>query len=276
MRTRCRPMLGTFVEITVPADAAAAMEAGFRAIGRVQRLMSFHDEASDLGRLRRAAPGATVEVAPETAEVLQLALDLHRDSGGLFDVTVAGELVRTGFLPRPRSPSRKARPIGNASDIAMAGPRHVRCLQPSLIDLGGIAKGYAVDQAVEAIRAAGVTRGLVNAGGDLRMFGGAPWPIALRDADGELRETLWLADCAVASSANLRNRRRRWGRLRTPHIGFGRRPMASTRRTTVVASSCVIADAMTKIAMADRALAERLLARHAGYLIGQACAGVAA
>lgn len=269
MQTHCRPLLGTFVEISVPPDATAALEAGFAAIARVQACMSFHEETSDLARLRRAPPDTAVEVAPETAEVLRIALDLHVRSGGLFDVTVGRELMRDGFLPCPPG-SRFRRYSGDSRDIEILGERQVRCRRPVLIDLGGIAKGYAVDQAVGALRDAGAGQGLVNAGGDLRMFGPFTWDIAFRDADESVREIVAFSDCAIASSANLLNRRRRLGRLRTPHIGIGRRPVAHPGRVTVVADRCVIADAMTKIAMAAPDIAERLLASHDGHLMFEA------
>ena len=268
MLVRCRPLLGTFVEITVPEASATAVDGAFDRIGQIQRHMSFHDEGSDLGRLRRAAAGTIVEVAAETVEVLKIAVNLHRQTDGLFDVTVGRELVRSGFLPRPRG-CRLRQQTGNASNIEIVDERHVRCHRPMLIDLGGIAKGYAVDQAVESLQSAGVERGLVNAGGDLRMFGDLPWDIALRDADGQVRQTVSLANCAVASSANRQNRRWRPGRWRTPHIGFGRRPVALDGRVTVVASHCVLADAMTKVAMSDRALAQTLLACQGGYVMDE-------
>lgn len=269
MRTRCRPLLGTFVEISAPPEAAEAVDGAFAAIARMQRHMSFHDDASDLARLRRTLPGTVVEVAPETAEVLSIALDLHRESGGLFDVTIGSELMRAGFLPRRRGWSFSGE-TGRSSDIEVVGERLVCCHRPVAIDLGGIAKGYAVDKAIEALQAAGVSQALVNAGGDLRMFGPRHWPVALRDGDGIVRDTVRLADCAAASSANLLTRRRRWGRVRTPHIGFGRKPVVVPGRVTVIAGRCVIADAMTKIAMADRRLAERMLARCGGRVLAQA------
>lgn len=264
--TRCRPFLGTFVEVTVPGEAASAIDAAFAAIAHVQARMSFHEEDSDIARLRRAPPGEAVTVARETVDVLRMAGDLHRASGGLFDVTVGRELVRGGFLPSPRGmPCTGAR--GDGGDIEILDEVRVRCMRPVLIDLGGIAKGYAVDRAVAALQQAGAAQGLVNAGGDLRMFGGRDWPIALRDGDGKVRREIPLADCAVATSANRGNRRRRWGRIFTPHIGFDRKAMVCKERVTVVADRCVTADAMTKIAMADRELAQRLLAARGGYVL---------
>lgn len=263
MLTRCRPLLGTFVEIIVPRDAGQCFDAAFQEVVHVHERMSFHDEDSDLARLRRAATDTTVEVAPETVEVLSLAQELHRRSDGLFDVTIGHELVRSGFLPRPPMFPRSRRD-GSTADIDIIDDGHVICHKPMLIDLGGIAKGYAVDRAIESLQRAGVSEALVNAGGDLRMFGDRDWEIQLRDADEIVRLSTRLANCAMASSANLANRRRRMGRLHTPHIGLNRNPIACDKRVSVIAPRCVIADAMTKIAMADRTLAQRLLADYGG------------
>lgn len=228
--------------------------------------MSFHDEASDLARLRRARPGDLVEVAQETVAVLRIALELYRQSGGLFDITIGRELVRAEFLPRPAA-YRPGRFPGSSADIEIVDDLHVRCHRAMLIDLGGIAKGFAVDRAVEALQFAGVPEGLVNAGGDLRMFGDREWGIQLRDADEAVRWQVKLANCAIASSANLANRRKWLGRVHTPHIGFSRVPVLANRRTSVMAELCVIADAMTKIAMADKGLANRLLPQYGGRLL---------
>lgn len=275
MLTRCRPLLGTFVEVTVPRCAASAIDTAFAAIDHVQQRTSFHYEASDLARLRRARPGDLVEVAPETVAVLRIAVELYRQSEGLFDVTIGRELVRAGFLPRPAA-YRPGRFSGSAADIEIVDDRHVRCHRAVLIDLGGIAKGFAVDRAVEALQSAGVFEGLVNAGGDLRMFGDREWEIQLRDADETVRWQVMLADCAIASSANLVNRHKRLGRVHTPHIGFRRTSVLANKRTSVVAELCVIADAMTKIAIADRDLAKRLLPQYGGYLLTEPAVELAA
>ncbi|NML95763.1 FAD:protein FMN transferase [Novosphingobium olei] len=268
MLSRCRPLLGTFVEITVPDGAEIAIAAAFAAVSHVQERMSFHEETSDLAAMRRAPPGDKVAVSAETVAVLSAALAFYRQSDGLFDITIGSDLVRDGFLPRPPG-SLPGRCRGTSADIEIVDELHVRCHAPMLIDLGGIAKGYAVDQAVRALQAQGVIAGLVNAGGDMRMFGHEEWPIMLRDGDGRMREHLSLANCAIASSANLRDRRWRLGRWRTPHIGVNRAPVVARGRTTIVAPDCMTADAMTKIAMADRALAYALLASLSGQLFSE-------
>ncbi|PKB14936.1 thiamine biosynthesis lipoprotein [Novosphingobium kunmingense] len=266
MQTRCQPLLGTLVEITVPDAGAGAIDGAFAAIAQVQTRMSFHDEDSDLAMLRNAGPGEAVEVAPETLEVLGIALELHRNTNGLFDVTIGRELVRDGFLPQPEGPEA-SHCSGTSADIEIVDDRRVRCHEPMLIDLGGIAKGFAVDRAVAALEAAGVTEGLVNAGGDLRMFGARDWTVGLRDGDGKVRERIALADCAIASSANAGSSHRRQSRLFAPHFGAGRAPVAVPTRVSVIADRCVIADALTKVAIAAPASSQWIAASYGARIL---------
>lgn len=266
MITRCRPLLGTLVEITVPDEAAAAIASAFDAIAHVHARLSFHEPASDLARLRDAPAGEIVEVDRETVAVLRMAIAFFGATDGLFDVAVGRALVRNRFLPRGGIIHLSRFP-GTTADIDILDDNHVRCLRGTLIDVGGIAKGFAVDRAVETLVAAGVRTGLVNAGGDLRMFGDRDWPIQLRDADDVVRQGLTARDCAVASSANLLNRRSNRGRLSGPHIGRNGAPVIVDHRITVIAELCIVADAMTKVAMVDPSLADTILAAHNGYVL---------
>lgn len=257
MITRCRPSLGTFVEISLPDGNEQAAEQAFAAIAHVHRRMSFHESGSDLARLRDATPGKQVKVDRETVAVLRMAIELHHATSGLFDVTIGRTLVRSGFLPRGETIRLDHFP-GTTRDIEIVDTHHVRCHRPMLIDLGGIAKGHAVDRAVEVLRSCGVAEALVNAGGDLRAYGDRDWPVGLRDADGEVRYVVPARDCAIASSSNLDNRRRVRGRDESVHIGYGRKSVLADHRVTVVATTCIVADALTKVALADRVLAEQV------------------
>lgn len=269
MITRCQPLLGTLVEITVPDEAAAAVAPAFDAIAHVHALMSFHEPASDLAKLRAAMPGHTVAVNRETVAVLRTALDLYDATNGLFDVTIGRQLVRGGFLPR-EGLGHISRFKGTSADIAILDDVHVRIDQRVLIDLGGIAKGHAVDRAVEVLIAHGVAMGLVNAGGDLRAFGERDWPIQLRDSDGVVRFMAPARNCAIASSANLLNRKRNRGAVHGPHIGRDRQPVIFDERVTVVAELCIIADAMTKVAIIDPALADDVIRPYKGHVLRNA------
>jgi thiamine biosynthesis lipoprotein len=252
--TRMRPLLGTLVEIRAVGDegcVSRGIDTAFAAVERVQHLMSFHDPCSDVSRINAAATGCDVAVASETYQVLRTAQTLGRQSGGAFDITIAPHLVREGFLPGPAACPEENGTDAAArfSDLEMRSARTVRWRKKGWIDLGGIAKGHAVDRAVSVLQAQGIVRGLVNAGGDLRCFGGA-WPIQLRipDSPGALLEVGSLRDGAIATSAGYFNdapgASRGIDQLVDPATG---ECVAWNASFSVVASSCTVADALTKV-----------------------------
>ncbi len=205
---RARPLLGTFVEIAsagaARGDTACAIEAAFDAVADVHRLMSFHDPDSDVSRLNREAPVRDVAVHPWTYRVLETAIALQRKSGGTFDVAVAPALQKLGRLPRHAGETELAVVARHDFDaIELQHDCRVRFRDRSVrIDLGGVAKGFAVDRAVEVLRARGQWHGVVNAGGDLAAFGPRQQAIHIRDPR-EPRRSLCqvvIADTALASS----------------------------------------------------------------------------
>ncbi|HEX5354704.1 MAG TPA: FAD:protein FMN transferase [Aquabacterium sp.] len=212
---RARPVLGTLVDIGVPAGAEAALQAAFEVMQLVQRHMSVFESGSDLRRSLAAEPGQPVALHPWTAEVLQFAQTLHVQSAGLFDVALGSgswQLDRQGddcFLIRHRASTR--------------------------IDLGGLAKGWAVDKAVEAALAHGASAIWVNAGGDLRVQG-LTLPVVLRDElSGGVRPWAELQDGALATSDFRPGARSRLtGQVAALHL-------------SVLAPRCAWADALTKV-----------------------------
>ena len=260
-------MLGTFVEITATGTAPETIEQAFAAIGRLHRLMSFHSADSDLARIRTTAWGQPASVAPETIAVLELCQSLWRATDGLFEIAVGASLVADGYLPRPatyRAPCFD----GSTADLEVRDDRTVICHRPMLIDLGGIAKGYAVDRACEVLIANGAKDILINAGGDLRTAAGPPVEIVIRDQQGRSVDRVLLDNGALASSDNSRSRRRRWtGRLLSPHRDRARRAVASRSVTTVLSPTCAMADALTKVAMVDSRLANRIAQAQGGRVV---------
>ena len=261
-------MLGTFVEISATEASSSTIEQAFSAMAHIHRLMSFHSADSDLARMRTATWGEPVCVARETVAVLKLCQKLWRDTGGLFDVAVGASLVAEGYLPScPSFPA--ARLDGTTGDLEVRSDGTVICHRPMLIDLGGIAKGYAVDRACEVLLADGAKEILVNAGGDLRHAAGPQVEIVIRDQKGRAVNRLLLENGALASSDNSRSRRRRWtGRLQSPHRGRGGCAVASRSVTTVLSPTCAMADALTKVAIADGRLATRIARAGGGRVVG--------
>lgn len=221
MRRRARPLLGTLVDVAVPAHGAqadAALAAAFDAVAQVERLMSAHRADSDLGRSLAAPADQAVPIHPWTAEVLQLAAALHAASGGRFDVALG-----TGRWSLLHGDGRP--------------PRLVRHAPAVRLDLGGLAKGWAVDAAVQAAQAAGAPAVWVNAGGDVRVQGMAV-PIDLRDeVRGGVRAWGELEDGALATSDFRPGARA---------VGVG----LQARHVSVAAPRCAWADGLTKVVAA--------------------------
>lgn len=260
---RQRPLLGTFVEIGVLGDgykAQAAVTAAFGVIERLQARLSYQSPTSDLTRLN-AAPGEWVQFDMDCLRVLRLALELTRITGGLFNCTVGGALVEAGVLPNHGA--APGLPLGTAEDVEISG-RRARLKRPIRITLDGIAKGFAADRAISTLRGQGMTTGWVNAGGDIRCFGGAAVPVQRREADGSFTPLGVLRDGAIATSQARPLPNPRFPALIVAREGS--RPGPGT--WTVLAASAWRADALTKVAATapakDRAA---WIARLRGHLV---------
>jgi thiamine biosynthesis lipoprotein len=237
--------------VAAPVDHPA-IDAAFAAVARVHRLMSFHDHASDVSRLNRAAPGEAVDVDPHTWQVLELARQVAELSDGAFDIACAPRLVEWTILPAPEDAAPPLRPMREV--LALEAGARVRKLAPGWIDLGGIAKGYAVDLAVEALAAGGIESGCVNAGGDLRVFGAEPLPVAVRspEAPAAAALLLMLKGEAIATSGSYFSSRTYHGKQVSALLDArDGSPLAGKRSASVRAPRCVLADALTKVVAAS-------------------------
>lgn len=255
-RRRARPLLGTLVEIGARSSSIAAVDAAieraFSAVQAVHALMSYHDPASDISRLNRMEAG-TASVHPHTWQVLAAAHAVSEASDGRFDVTIAPQLVQHGYLPA-HADFVPAAPEANWQDISLLPDHRVRLARSLQMDLGGIAKGYAVDCAIRALQGAGVEAGRVNAGGDLRLFGDVAETIHVRhpQAATRLLPLCQISEGALATSANYYSHRRVGDRIVSPLIDPATRaPCAGGRSVSVLAPRCSFADALTKVVYAD-------------------------
>jgi FAD:protein FMN transferase len=236
---RARLALGTLVEVGVvgAGDHAAALVAAFTAIDAIERAMSRQRAGSTLARLNAAPAGVDVAIDDDTAAVLTCARDLHAASGGAFDVACGSARDGCGFVLHE----------GHAT----------RTDDRAALSLDGIAKGHAVDRAVDALCAAGIAAGWVNAGGDLRAFGALDLPVVVRT--GTRRRMLVVRERALATSE--------FGRAR--HVRatstLGRARGSAAHSASVIAPRCMLADALTKVVAlrgrAARGLLESLGAR---------------
>jgi thiamine biosynthesis lipoprotein len=203
-----RLALGTVVTVVLPGvdkkEGRALVDQAFAEITRVESILSPFLPGSDVWQLNRCGrcDGAT----PEMLEVMKRALYHSEISGGAFDVTV---------VPRPRSKTGVAQPVPGGSGfrngwraVGIEGDTIFFTGDGVSVNLGAIAKGYAVDRAVELLTRAGAERGIVNAGGDLRVIGRRstelPWRIAIRNPRKvrQLMGAVLIEDKAVATSGS--------------------------------------------------------------------------
>jgi thiamine biosynthesis lipoprotein len=246
--------LGTYVTVSLSdsgtgAHRAAAFGAAFARIEEISALMSFHDPKSELSRLNSTPVGEWIEVSPELSEVLRAALRLYKKSGGRYNIGVGSALVRNGVLPGAR---RRVSWSHLRSAPAQVRDGRARRLRPLQLDLGGIAKGYAVDCAVSELKRRGCS-GVVNAGGDLRVFGSTQQEIWIRTPSG-LRPLLLKNRAAATSSVS-----------RGSYIDIpGKRAIGRKRTALVLARDCMTADALTKVALLAPAHVTSSLALQAG------------
>jgi len=258
---RSRILMGTVVEITAFGDdlgrLEAAVAAAFAEMERIEGLMAPEGEASDVARLSAAVKGG--EVAAETAEVIALGLRVAEASDGAFDMGL-GRLKALWAIEGedPRVPSleevRRALSGTGRGDLRLVGRRVVKGVPELSVDLGGIAKGYAIDRAVETLRRAGIESAAINAGGDIRLLGAhgeRPWRIAIqhpRDS-GRALATLAVADTSVVTSGDyerfFESEGVRYHHLFDPRTGY---PAGACRSVTVVTPSAALADALATAA----------------------------
>jgi thiamine biosynthesis lipoprotein len=246
-----------------PAMLNAAIERAFARVAALHGALSFHAVDSELSRVNRHATRDWVALSDDLARVFSVALDFAAASDGLFDPSVAPWLVETGHLPR--HPHMPAEPTPDWQAIELDGDR-VRFARPLLIDFGGIAKGYAVDAALAVLRDAGMDSARVNAGGDLARFGDNTEPVRVRHP-AHPTHSLHLADLqngAVATSAGYYQAEAIASPLRHPHTGS---ELCRSLSVSVLAPTCLVADALTKIVAADPLHATALLGRQGAQAI---------
>jgi FAD:protein FMN transferase len=256
--SRSRILMGTVVEISVhgadPGRLEAAVTTAFAEMARIERLMQPAGEGSDVARLTASTQGA--EVAPETAAVIALGQQVAAASGGAFDMGLGRLKALWGIeseAPRVPTPEEIRQALaGTGPDGLRLTDRRVEKASPELaVDLGAIAKGYAIDRASEILRRAGVESASINAGGDIRLIGerdGRPWRIAIqhpRDAGRELA-MLELADVAVVTSGDyerfFEKDGDRYHHIFDPRTGY---PAGRCQSVTVVTPSAALADALS-------------------------------
>lgn len=278
-REEARYVMGTVATVRAAAPdsaiALAALDAAWRAFAQVDARMSTWRDDSDLSRVNAGASAAPVAAPPDLVQVVATALQVADRSGGAFDPTVLPLLRAWGLqggTPR-RPPDHEL-----AGLLAVTDWRHVRVdtaggtigfrREGVALDLGGIAKGHALDAARAAMTAAGAVAGTLDLGGNLLVFGRAREQVGIVDPDDPARTavTLTVGDAAVATSGQYERQveidGRRHGHILDPRTGL---PVDRRGSVTIVAAGGMLADALaTAVFVLGVEAGEELVARYPG------------
>ena len=262
-----RPEMGmAFRMVFYAANQETADKAADAAYGRIKQLndiMSDYDPDSELSKLSASSgSGRAIPVSPDLWLVLSRSQDLAEKSGGAFDVTV-GPFVnlwrrarRQHQLPPPERLEQARRAVGYRNMKLNPQDHSVELLVPNMkLDLGGIAKGYAIGEALKTLRAQGIERALVEGGGDVGVSEPPPgktgWRFDLSSLDvtnAPSDRFLSLKNCAISTSGDLYQKLeidgKRYSHIVDPHTGIG---LTDHSLVNVIAPESITADSLTKV-----------------------------
>lgn len=276
--------MGTYANVTIVTDDSARVAArahiAQQVLARVDSLMSNWTTTSEVARLNRVCAQGPTLVHPEVARVIAQALEVWRGSEGTFDITIEPLIRAWGFIGgKPHVPADSeavaaAHRVGagqlrfdpGAGTLAFANPG-VR------IDLGGIAKGYAVDVAADSLRAQGIADALVDLTGNMRAMGqsatSAGWRIGLRDPRDRVPyfAKITLNDEAISTSGKYEQfvaaNGKTYGHIMDPRTG---QPSDGLLAVTVISRSAFTCDSWdTPLFVLGPAKARALAKAHADF-----------
>lgn len=257
-----RYAMGTILEITLdvpdPAAGRALLDALYVEVARLERAMTLFDDTSDLSRLNRNAGRGPQPVDPDLARLLALSADYAKRTEGAFDVTVGPlvalwkEAATRGRVPDAEALAAARARVGSDSIRVPAPDRAELVRKGAAVDLGGVAKGYALDRLAERVRAAGVTSALLSFGQSSTWAIGAPagesgWRLLVRRPDGGFAGIATLRDRAVSVSGSLGQSSeiegRRFGHVIDPRTG---EPLIRPLEAMVLCPTAALAEAASK------------------------------
>lgn len=275
-----RRIMACRFEITLPGEDSASVPAARAALdvaNRLEAMLTVFRDTSDLVAVNRSAAHGPVVVPPELFDVLCRAADVHRDTGGAFDITTTplsrcwGFLYREGRLPAQADIDLARASVG-MSGVTLDTAASTVCFdRPGLeMNLGAIGKGYALDRMASALRDQGVTRALLSAGySSVLAVGPRPWRIDLRSPAREVP----LAHLAVREGAVGTSGAGeqfvivdgvRYGHVLDPRTGW---PASGTLSASVITTTAAAADALsTAFLIGGAELTERYCAEHPDVL----------
>ena len=254
-------VMGTRIAVELWSEQRASGEAAIDAVmadmRRIDAAMSTYKPDSELSRVNAEAAKGPVKITPELLGLLSTALEYSRITDGAFDITYASVGFMYDFRARQRPSEAQIRdhlPAVNYRLVQLdRAASTVRFLRDGVrIDLGGIAKGHAVDSCIGILQARGIPNATVTAGGDSRILGdrrGRPWIVGIRHPDDRERviARIPLEDAAISTSGDYERFFHEDG-VRYHHIidpKTGRSPRG-VRSVTIIAPTSTLAEGLTK------------------------------
>jgi thiamine biosynthesis lipoprotein len=256
-----KALLDTFVTVTVVADSKAtadkAIENAFAVIENFGDLINFYSDKSEVSAINRNAGIQAVKVSPETLDIIEKAVFIAEKSGGAFDPTIGPEIKLWDFLNKIKPSDveiRKNLPLVNYKNIIIDRERSTVRLKKKgmLLDLGGIAKGYAADLAVQSLKQQGIGAGIVAIAGDIKAFGlkpdKKPWVVGIKNPrqtnnDDEIIAKIHLSGKAISTSGDYERyfmlNGQRFHHLLIPQTGL---PGYACQSASVIADQGVMTD----------------------------------
>ena len=259
--TRAQMQMGTLVKITAVARnesiAQAAATAGFAEIRRLEELLSTWIPASELSRVNSSAGVAPVSVSPDTMTVVQGAMQVAEMTGGGFNIAIGPAVDAWNVIEGQRIPTKSElealRPVVDLTSVHVDARAQTIFLEKAgmRIDVGGIGKGYAADQAVAVMKKAGALAGIVALSGDIKTFGQLPggrkFPVGIQHPrkEGEVIAFIDLDDEAISTAGDYERFFERAG-VRYHHILDPKtlQPARSCQSVTVIAREGIWADGL--------------------------------
>jgi len=261
---KSKALMDAFITITVVADskdtADKAIENAFDVIEKFGNLVNFFSDKSELSAINRNAGINRVRVSPETLDIIEKAVYVSEKSGGAFDPTIGPEIKLWDFLNKTKPSDvdiKKNLPLVNYKNIIIDRAKSTVFLKKinMLLDLGGIAKGYAADLAVQSLKEKGISSGLVAIAGDIKTFGLKPdkklWVVGIknprqRNNDDEILARINLSNKAISTSGDYERyfmlNGQRFHHLLIPESGY---PSNTCQSVSVIADQGVMADAFS-------------------------------
>ncbi len=259
--------MGTLVEITVVhpnrEEADKTIKSAFDEMERIEGLMSKFIKTSDVHRINENAGKDFVVVADEVYQVIEKSVRYSELSGGAFDITIGAIYSLWKFEGKDAVPSpdeiRKILPLVDYHNITLGSNRKVKLQKHGMmIDLGGVAKGYAVDKGIEVLKRSGIKNAIINAGGDLRTIGkkdaNKSWRIGIQHPRDQTRvlSTLDVEDASIATSGDYQKYlivdNVRYHHILDPDTG---EPARGCQSVTIIANNAITADIVATVVFVE-------------------------